>query len=73
MKIQHELFILDGINGLNFKVSCNDSIRKKRLERLISQFLEVGFERFFDSHVQKYKKTLKMIKWNRFHTNFKNE
>ena len=36
-------------------------------------FLEVGFEKFFDSHVQNNIGKLKMIKWNRFDTDCKNE
>ena len=35
----------------------------------ISPFLEVGFKKFFDSHMQNYK--LKIIKWNRFDTDCK--
>ena len=51
MKIQHVLFILDGMNQRHFKVSYNDSIVKDGLKWPISPFLEVGFEKFFDSHL----------------------
>ena len=33
----------------------------------------MGFEKFFDSHMQDYIGKLKMIKWNRFDTDCKNE
>ena len=35
--------------------------------------IELGFEKFFDSHVRNYIGKLKMIKWNRFDTDCKNE
>ena len=73
MKIQRVLFISDGMNEGNFKVSLNDFISRYRLKRPISPFLEVGFEKFFGSHMQKYIAKLKMIKWNRFDTDSKNE
>ena len=44
---------------------------KKR--QSISQFLEVGFEKFFDGHMKIYISRLKMIKQNRFDTDCKNE
>ena len=43
--------MLDGMNEWNFKVSYNDSVGKDWLKRPISLFLEVGFEKFFDSHL----------------------
>ena len=46
MKIQHVFFILDGMNSRSPKMT----ISKDRLKRLISPFLEVVFEKFFDSH-----------------------
>ena len=49
------------------------TIRKDLLKRPISPFLEVGFKKFFDSHMQNYVAKLKMIKWNRFDTDSKNE
>ena len=58
---------------MKFKVSQKESISKDRLKRLISPFLEVGFEKFFDSHMKNYIGKLKMIKWNRFDTDCKNE
>ena len=33
----------------------------------------MGFEKFFDSHMQNYVGRLKVIKWNRFDTDCKNE
>ena len=54
-------------------VSWNDSFSKNRLKRPISPLLEVVFKKFFDSHIWNYIGKLKMIKWNRFHTNLKNE
>ena len=40
-------------------------------KRPISPFLEVGFEKFFDSHMQEYIGKLKMTKSNRFDTDCK--
>ena len=37
---------------------------KDGLKRPISLFLEVGFRKFFDSHLQNYIGKLKMITWN---------
>ena len=42
-------------------------------KRPMSPFLEVGFEKFFDSHMQEYIGKLKMTKLNRFDTDCKNE
>ena len=36
-------------------------------------FLEVGFEKFFDSHLQNYIGKLQMITWNWSDTDCKNE
>ena len=36
---------------VTFQGHLNDSINNNRLKRLISPFLEVGFEKFFDSHL----------------------
>ena len=36
-------------------------LEKKLLKRPISPFLEVGFEKFFDTHLQNYIGKLKMI------------
>ena len=36
-------------------------------------FSEVGFEKFFDSRTQNYIGKLKMMKWNRFDADCKNE
>ena len=49
------------------KSALNDPISKDRLKRPISPLLEVGFENFFNSHMQNYIGKLNMIKWNRFH------
>ena len=35
-----------------------------RLKRLISPFLEVGFQNFFHNNMQYYKGKVKLIKWN---------
>ena len=35
---------------MSVKVSENDSKSRDRLKRPISPFLEVGFEKYFDSH-----------------------
>ena len=51
-----------------FKVGQN---RLSRLKRSISPCLEVGVEKFFDSHMENYIGKLKMIKWNRFDTDCK--
>ena len=51
MKIRHALFISDGMNERNFKVSQNDSINRDRLKQPFSPFLELNFEIFFDSHM----------------------
>ena len=51
MKIRNVIFKLDEMNEWIFKVSWNDCVSKDRLKRAISQFLEVGFEKFFDSHI----------------------
>ena len=42
---------------------------KTNLNCVFLHFLEVGSEKFFDRHVGK----LKMRKWNRFDTDYKNE
>ena len=73
MEIQHVSFILDGTNKWQFKVTWNDSISKDRLKRPVSPFLEVVYEKFFDSHLKNYIGKLKMITWNRFDTDCKNE
>ena len=44
-----------------------------KIKMAISTFLEAGFEDFCDSHMQNYIGKLKMIKWNRFGTDCKNE
>ena len=36
---------------VTFQGQLNDSFSKDRLKRHISPFLEVGFEKFFDSHL----------------------
>ena len=46
---------------LNFKVGEK---RLSRLKQPISPFLEVGFEKFFDSHMYNYIGKLVTIKWN---------
>ena len=46
---------------------------KDQLKRPISPFLEVDFEKFFDSQMYKYIGKLKMIKWNRFDTDCTSE
>ena len=48
MKLKHVIFILDG----TFQGQLNDSISKDGLKRPISPFLEAGFEKFFDNHLQ---------------------
>ena len=35
-----------------------------KIKMAISPFLEVGFEKFFDGHLQNYIGKLKMITWN---------
>ena len=40
------------------------TISKNRLKLSISPFLEVGFEKFFDNHLQNNIGKLKMIQWN---------
>ena len=43
-----------------FHIRCNElvtfrgQLSKDRLKRYISPFLEVGFEKFFDNHLQNY-------------------
>ena len=46
---------------------------KDQLKQPISPILEVRFEKFFDSHMQNYIGKLKMITWNGFDTDCKNE
>ena len=58
---------------MKFQGQQNDSISKDRLKRPISSSLEVGYKKFFDSHMYNYIGKLKMIKWNRFDTDCKNE
>ena len=53
---------------MKFQGQLKRLISKDRLKRPISPFLEVGFEKFFDSQGK-----LKMIKWKRFDTDCKNE
>ena len=48
-------------------------MNKNQIKQPISPFLEVGFEKFFHSHMQNYIGKLKMIIWNRFDTDSKNE
>ena len=57
---------------MKFQGQLTRLISKDPLKRPISPFLEVGFEKFFDSHMYNYTGKLKMIKWNRFETDFKN-
>ena len=47
--------------------------KKDRIERPIFPSLEVGSEKFFDNHMLNYIGKLKMIKWNRFNTECRNE
>ena len=49
MKIEHVLFMLDGISDISR--SAKMTVSKDRLKRHISPFLEVSFEKFFDSHL----------------------
>ena len=49
------------------------SLSKDRLKRPIPPLLEVGFEKCFDSHMQNCIGKLKMIKLNRFDTDYKKE
>ena len=45
--------------------SGKTTIGKDRLKRLISSLLEVGFKKFFDSHLQNHIGKLKMVQWSR--------
>ena len=49
---------------VTFQGQLNDSISKDRLKRPVSPFLEVGFEKFFDSQLWNYTGKLKRITWN---------
>ena len=62
------IFMWHGKNEWNFKVSWNDSISKDRLKRIISPFLEVGFEKFVHTDMYNYIANLKIVKWNSFYT-----
>ena len=42
-------------------------------KRHIFPLLKVGSEEFFDNHMESYIGKLKMVKWNRFDTDCKNE
>ena len=68
MKIWHVLY-----EGVKFQGQPNNSISKDRLKRPMSPFLEVGVQKFFDSHMKNYIGKLKMVKWNRFDNDCKNE
>ena len=50
--------------SVTFQGQLNDSFSKDRLQRPISPFLEVGLEKFFDSHLWHNIGKLKMIMWN---------
>ena len=53
--------------------TCNfvDILRQDKLIYPISTFLEAAFEKFFDSHMQNYIGSPKMIKGNRLDTDCK--
>ena len=50
---------------LNYSILSHRNLSSHSLEFLC---LEVGFEKFFDSHMQNYIAKLKIVKWNRFDT-----
>ena len=53
-------------SSFNF-IACVKSVPFYHV-KLISPFLEQGFEKFFDSHMKNYMGKLKIIKWHRFDT-----